>query len=81
VLDLPLPRSVLAHRFDTPSGAVLLLHNLADQPVKVDVSTLEIGENAYQMFADSTYDPLPRKVTELPLTGWGYRWIRLQGGF
>jgi maltose alpha-D-glucosyltransferase / alpha-amylase len=81
VLDLPLPRSVLAHRFDASSGSVLLLHNLADQRATVDLSSLEIGENAYQMFADSAYDPLPRKVTELPLTGWGYRWIRLQGGF
>jgi hypothetical protein len=27
VLDAPLPRSVLAHRFDAPEGAMLLLHN------------------------------------------------------
>ena len=81
VLDLPLPRSVLAHRFDTSTGSVLLLHNLADQPVTVDVTAMRIGADAYQVFGDSSYEPLPRKVTELPLTGWGYRWIRLRGGF
>ena len=81
VLDLPLPRSVLAHRFDTPTGSVLLLHNLADRQVSLDVTELAIGRDAYQMFGDSDYQPLPRKVTELPLNGWGYRWIRLRGGF
>jgi maltose alpha-D-glucosyltransferase / alpha-amylase len=81
VLDLPLPRSVLAHRFDTPAGSVLLLHNLADQPVTVDVADLAIGRDAYQVFGDFAYEPLAGKVTELPLSGWGYRWIRLRGGF
>ncbi|MFL6161814.1 MAG: alpha-amylase family protein [Jatrophihabitantaceae bacterium] len=81
VLDVPLPRSVLAHRFDEAAGSILLLHNLADQPVTIDASTLRIGEHAYEVFADTDYEPLPRKVTELSLTGWGYRWIRLRGGF
>ena len=81
VPDLPLPRSVLAHRFDTPAGSVLLLHNLADQPVTVDVTDLAIGRDAYQVFGDSAYEPSAGKVTELPLAGWGYRWIRLRGGF
>ena len=31
VLDVPLPRSVLVHRFDAPEGSILLLHNLADR--------------------------------------------------
>ena len=31
VLDIPLPRSVLVHRFDAPEGSILLLHNLADR--------------------------------------------------
>ncbi len=81
VLDLPLPRSVLGHRFDGPAGTVLLLHNLADQPVTADLSALAVSPDAYQVFGDADYEPLPRKVTELPLNGWGYRWIRLRGGF
>ena len=81
VLDLPLPRSVFAHRFDTPAGSVLLLHNLADRPVTVDLTSLKLGTGAYQVFADSDYDPLPSRITELPLNGCGYRWLRLRGGF
>ncbi|HEU5271169.1 MAG TPA: alpha-amylase family protein [Jatrophihabitans sp.] len=81
VLDLPLPRSALAHRFDTPTGSVLLLHNLADRPVTVDLTSLKLGGEAYQVFADSDYGPLPRRITELSLAGCGYRWIRLRGGF
>jgi len=80
-LDLPLPRSVLAHRFDTAEGAVLLLHNLADQRATADLTSLKLEPGAYQVFADSDYPPLPRRITELPLAGWGYRWIRLRGGF
>ena len=30
LVDVPLPRSVLAHRYGGPAGGVLLLHNLAD---------------------------------------------------
>jgi maltose alpha-D-glucosyltransferase/alpha-amylase len=85
VLDLPLPRSVLALRFDALSGdaggSVLLLHNLADQPVTVDLAKLKIPATAHQVFADSDYPPLSSRITELPLAGWGYRWIRLSGGF
>ena len=81
VLDLPLPRSVLAHRFDAAEGSVLLLHNLADQPVTVDLSSLKLPATAHQVFADSDHQPPSGRITELPLAGWGYRWIRLSGGF
>ena len=37
IVDVPLPRSVLAHRFDHRSGSILCLHNLADADVTVDV--------------------------------------------
>ena len=40
VVDAPLPRSVLAHRFDAPAGSILLLHNLADTAVTVDIGPL-----------------------------------------
>lgn len=41
VIDVPLPISVLVHRFDAPEGSVLLLHNLADEPVTVDIGKLD----------------------------------------
>jgi maltose alpha-D-glucosyltransferase/alpha-amylase len=80
VLDLPLPRSVLAHRFDAPEGTILLLHNLADVAVTIDLRSIAFSEPPNEVFADADYGPLPRKLTELELHGWGYRWIRLRRG-
>jgi maltose alpha-D-glucosyltransferase/alpha-amylase len=37
VLDLDLPPAMLAHRFDAPEGSILFLHNLAAEPVRVDL--------------------------------------------
>ena len=57
VVDAPLPRSVLAHRFDAPAGSILLLHNLADTKVTVDIGT-QPGMDArpYDLFVDGPYE-------------------------
>jgi len=78
VVDVALPRSVLAHRFDAPEGAILLLHNLAGTPVSVDLSGVDTGTRTYEIFADGPYEPLAKKLANLELHGWGYRWIRLR---
>jgi maltose alpha-D-glucosyltransferase / alpha-amylase len=79
VLDVPLPRSVLAHRFDAPEGSILLLHNLADQPVTVDIGRLDAAAGRpFEILADGLYDPPTARLTGLELRGWGYRWIRLR---
>ena len=81
VLDLPLPRSVLAHRFDAPEGAVLLLHNLADTRVTLDLSAVATGRKPpYEVLADDRYEPLAKNLGRVQLNGWGYRWIRLRRG-
>jgi maltose alpha-D-glucosyltransferase/alpha-amylase len=78
VVDVALPRSVLAHRFDGPTGAILLLHNLADTPVTVDIGRLPgMAAEASDILVDGPYDPPGRRLTGLELNGWGYRWIRL----
>ena len=78
IVDVPLPHSVLAHRFDAPSGSILLLHNLADVPVTVDVGRQSGMEGApYDLLVDGPYDAPSRDLTSLALHGWGYRWIRL----
>jgi maltose alpha-D-glucosyltransferase/alpha-amylase len=78
VVDVSLPRSVLAHRFDAPSGSILLLHNLADTALTVDVGSLgEFPGDPYDLLVDGPYDPPTAKLTGLELNGWGYRWIRL----
>jgi maltose alpha-D-glucosyltransferase/alpha-amylase len=78
VVDVPLPRSVLAHRFDAPSGSILLLHNLADTAVTVEVGSLgQFPDDPYDLLVDGPYDAPTAELTGLELNGWGYRWIRL----
>jgi maltose alpha-D-glucosyltransferase/alpha-amylase len=78
VVDVPTARSVLVHRFDAPEGAILLLHNLADAPVTVDLSSLGAHPQAREVFSDSAYAPVGRRFGEVPVNGRGYRWIRLR---
>ncbi len=80
VVDIPLPRSVLVHRFEAPEGSIVLLHNLGPSPVTVDLSPIDLGKEPYEVFADSDYEPLARRVGELALSGYGYRWIRVRRG-
>ena len=78
IVDVPLPRSVLAHRFDAASGAILLLHNLADTEVTVDIGPQKGMEGEpYDLLVDGPYDAPGRKLNKLTLHGYGYRWIRL----
>ena len=80
VVDVPLPRSVLAHRFDAPEGSMLFLHNLADRAVTVDLSAVEGTKAAYTVFGDADYGPLTRSLKDMRVNGWGYRWVRLRRG-
>ena len=80
VLDLPLPRSVIVHRYDAPEGSILLMHNLADRAVTIDLSAVEGTKAAYTVFGDADYGPLPRSLKQLRVNGWGYRWLRLRRG-
>ena len=78
VVDAPLPRSVLAHRFDAPAGSILLLHNPADTNLTVDIGPLPGMNGApYDLLVDGPYAAPTKKLTGLELNGWGYRWIRL----
>jgi len=77
VVDVALPRPVLAHRFDAPTGSVLLLHNLADVEVSVDIGPLDGVDQPYDLLVDGPYDAPPSSLRGLQLHGWGYRWIRL----
>jgi len=77
IVDVALPRSVLAHRFDAPSGSILLLHNLADTPVSIDIELEERDEAPYDLLVDGAYDAPSPTLTGVALNGWGYRWIRL----
>jgi maltose alpha-D-glucosyltransferase/alpha-amylase len=77
VVDVALPRPVLAHRFDAPTGSVLLLHNLADVEVTVDIGPLDGADEPYDLLVDGPYDAPRPDLRGLQLHGWGYRWVRL----
>lgn len=93
VVDVELPRHVLAHRFEAPEGSILLLHNFADKAVTVDIGRLDDsgrlddtgsaakrGDRPREVFADGPYPAPGRRLTGLELNGYGYRWIRLSRG-
>ena len=79
VVDVALPRSVLAHRCDAPEGVMLFLHNLADRAVTIDLGKLDgvVGRPS-DVFTDADYPALGVRLTDIALNGWGYRWIRLR---
>ena len=80
LVDVPLPRAVLAHRYDAPEGTLLLLHNLADVAVTLDVGPLSgTRGRPYDVLSDSDYARPTERLRGLELAGWGYRWIRLAG--
>jgi maltose alpha-D-glucosyltransferase/alpha-amylase len=71
------PAGLLVHRADDTTGTMLFLHNLGDQDVTVDVSSLgEIAESPTEMFADRDYGDI--ELAKVTVGGYGYRWIRLR---
>jgi maltose alpha-D-glucosyltransferase/alpha-amylase len=76
-VDQEMPRGVLAHRADGPSGKMLFLHNLGTDPVRVDLGKLAgEADNPNQVFGNQEYRPVG-DLRELDLDPYGYRWIRL----
>jgi maltose alpha-D-glucosyltransferase / alpha-amylase len=79
VLDVPLPRHVLAHRCDAPQGTFLALHNLADRGATVDLGRLDGVEGRLrEVFADGPYDAPGVRMNGVELRPFGYRWFQLQ---
>ena len=57
---------------------MLFLHNLGPDDVTVDLSSIgETAELPNDVLADSEY-PDPGKLADLPVSGYGYRWIRVR---
>jgi len=80
VVDVPLPASVLAHRYDAPEGAIVLLHNLADVDQIVDLSpaAADLAGRPIEVFADAAYPAPTKRMTRVEVNGYGYRWLRLR---
>ncbi len=78
VVDVPLPRAVLAHGFAADRGSVVLLHNLGAEDVTVDLGPQPRTEGVpYDLLVDGPYDAPTPDLQGLALRGYGYRWIRL----
>jgi maltose alpha-D-glucosyltransferase/alpha-amylase len=76
-IDEAFAPGVFAHRADGRTGSMAFLHNLAEEPVTVDLSSLKAeADHPNQVFGDQDYDH-PLDLTSLRLDGYGYRWIRL----
>jgi maltose alpha-D-glucosyltransferase / alpha-amylase len=79
VVDVELPPSVLAHRFDAPEGELLLVHNLGDEDLVVDLSAAgPFADHPIEVFANTSYPAPTKRLSGLELSGCGYRWLRLR---
>jgi len=72
--------SVFMHRCAWRSGAVLIMHNLADRPasVRVDPNELEC-ECLIELLGDKSCECVEH-TQEIDIPGYGCRWFRLCGG-
>jgi maltose alpha-D-glucosyltransferase/alpha-amylase len=77
-LDRDFPPGVLAHRADARTGSMLFLHNVNDEPARVDLGDL-YGEcdDPHEVFGDQSY-PEVGQLDAIDVGGYGYRWIRLR---
>jgi maltose alpha-D-glucosyltransferase / alpha-amylase len=72
------PVHVLVHRATGPLGATLFVHNLADQPCRLQLGSQRVaGQRPLNFFADSDYGP-GVDLDAVEVAGYGYRWIRLR---
>jgi maltose alpha-D-glucosyltransferase/alpha-amylase len=77
VLD-PKTDAVLALRLDCPTGSMVAVTNLRDEPCTIDLSPQDgITTAPLDVFANRRYEPVPADLSRVDLDGWGYRWIRL----
>jgi maltose alpha-D-glucosyltransferase/alpha-amylase len=73
-VDVPGPRTVLAHRAEGATGSMLFLHNLGDEACVIDLSSAH--SKGDEVFGDQPYDD-GLDFAKLSLGPYGYRWIRL----
>jgi trehalose synthase len=78
VLDQP-HRQVLAHTLTQDDAVLLAVHNLAAEPVAVPLRLDGCGDDALlvDLLQDAETPIGPRGAVELPLPGYGYRWLRV----
>jgi len=70
-------RGVLAVRYEWRENALVILHNLADEPAEV---TLRLREDKLvNLHSEAHSEPGRGKAHKIPLEPYGYRWFRAGG--
>jgi maltose alpha-D-glucosyltransferase / alpha-amylase len=81
LLDEGVPRQVLAHRSESPEGAVLFLHNLGTEDACLDLGPQpDSSAELVEVFADRPYEAPRPDLRGVAVAGQSYRWIRLRRG-
>ncbi|GAA2613182.1 alpha-amylase family protein [Paractinoplanes durhamensis] len=77
-VDVPVPEGVLVHRADDATGTMMFVHNLCTNDAVVDLSSVYAdADSPTDVLADQKYPDLG-KFDQVPVAGYGYRWIRLR---
>lgn len=78
ILDQP-HTAVLAHRLTQDDAATVLLHNLSAEPVTVPLclGACDEGTVLVDQLCDGATELDPTGNIELPLDGYGHRWLRV----
>jgi trehalose synthase len=73
---------VLAHQCLLDGSAVLAVHNLAAEPVTLDVPVPQVDDDqeVVDVLEGGRVEVRDDGTTELSLDGYGYRWLRVRGG-
>jgi maltose alpha-D-glucosyltransferase/alpha-amylase len=72
------PPHVMVHRATGRTGSTLFVHNLADQPCRLQLgSQRDATQRPLSFIADSDYGPY-LDLDAVDVAGYGYRWIRLR---
>jgi maltose alpha-D-glucosyltransferase/alpha-amylase len=79
LVDVDTP-AVMAHRCDWRGNAVLAVHNLSREPCEVTIKLpAQSSKELTDILADRQYPSLGPEDRRIPLSGYGYRWLRLEG--
>ncbi|OKH38644.1 trehalose synthase [[Phormidium ambiguum] IAM M-71] len=68
--------AVFAHSCEWQGKTVIALHNLADKPCTVSLKANNYT-HLFDLFGDRQYDSLNGDLSSVPLSGYGYRWFRV----
>ncbi len=69
--------SVFAHCCQSQEEAILVLHNLSDQPCEVTIQSDQNYQYLMEVFSDEIYQPPHENFSNIPLSAYGYRWFRV----